>query len=96
MTRRLACAVRYRYGSGKVGNERAGAVRVEWRNPAIAEEQAQGCRYALRCPQAMDRCAASPPFYRTEGDRAVSCYLYADKPVLGSGDLDEVFQERDK
>ena len=61
-----------------------------------AEEQAQGCRYALRCPQAMDRCAASPPFYRTEGDRAVSCYLYADKPVLGSGDLDEVFQERDK
>jgi oligopeptide/dipeptide ABC transporter ATP-binding protein len=61
-----------------------------------AEEHTSGCRYALRCPQAMDKCAVAPPFYRTEGERAVSCFLYEEAPVLEGSDLNEVFQERDR
>ena len=56
-----------------------------------AEEAAAGCRYVLRCPQAMAQCATAPPFYRPEAERAVACFLHAESPVLASGDLNEVF-----
>ncbi|MCE2448081.1 MAG: ABC transporter ATP-binding protein [Candidatus Latescibacteria bacterium] len=56
-----------------------------------AEEMATGCRYVLRCPQAMAQCATAPPFYRPEAERAVACFLHAESPVLESGDLNEVF-----
>ena len=56
-----------------------------------AEEAAAGCRYVLRCPQAMAQCASAPPFYRPEAERAVACFLHAEAPVLESGDLNEVF-----
>ena len=56
-----------------------------------AEGAAVGCRYVLRCPQAMDQCGAAPPFYRPEAERAVACFLHAEAPVLESGDLNEVF-----
>lgn len=61
-----------------------------------AEVHTSGCRYALRCPAAMDKCAVVPPFYRTEAERAVSCFLYEESPVLEGNDLHEVFQERDR
>jgi len=61
-----------------------------------AEVHTSGCRYALRCPAAMDKCQTAPPFFRTEGERAVSCFLYEESPELQGNDLHEVFQERDR
>src|SRR5438552_19049944 len=34
-----------------------------------------GCRFALRCPHAHERCAIAPPLYDVEGD-LVRCVLY--------------------
>ena len=59
------------------------------------EEHTSGCRYALRCPQVMDKCQAPPPFFHTEAKRAVSCFLYEESPVLEGSNLNEVFQEGD-
>jgi len=61
-----------------------------------AEVHTSGCPYALRCPAAMDKCQVPPPFFRTEGERAVSCFLYEESPVLQGNDLHEVFRERDR
>ena len=61
-----------------------------------AEVHTSGCRYAVRCSAAMDKCQVAPPFFRTEGERAVSCFLYEDSPVLQGNDLHEVFQVRDR
>ncbi|UCH36686.1 MAG: ABC transporter ATP-binding protein [Armatimonadota bacterium] len=37
-----------------------------------------GCRFAPRCPQAMDRCLETmPDVYAPEADRLVRCYLYS-------------------
>jgi hypothetical protein len=50
------------------------------------------CRFANRCPSAMDQCLqARPPLYQVNPDRAASCYLYADSPVLATGGVDRVF-----
>jgi len=35
-----------------------------------------GCRFAARCPVAMDKCAQEPPTVKQNGDRLVKCWLY--------------------
>ncbi len=51
-----------------------------------------GCRFAPRCPHAMEMCWTSQPeHYAPDGNRAVTCFLYRDSPVLVSGDVSEVF-----
>lgn len=53
---------------------------------------AASCRFANRCPSAMDQCLqARPPLYQLNPDRAASCYLYADAPVMATGGVDRVF-----
>ena len=54
---------------------------------------AASCRFANRCPNAMDQCLQSrPPLYQTDPDRAAACYLYADSPLMGgTGGVDSVF-----
>lgn len=53
----------------------------------------QGCKFADRCPQRMDRCLERhPPLYQTEPHRVVSCYLYEQNtPTLDQSGLEKVF-----
>ena len=57
----------------------------------------QGCRFAPRCPRALDICwQRVPELYLPDEHRTVACYLYRDAPVLQSGDVAEVFEYRPK
>lgn len=50
---------------------------------------AAGCRFYPRCPKRMDRCLeANPPLYDIDqaNQHEASCYLYADKQAVVSGD----------
>ena len=48
----------------------------------------EGCRFAERCPFAMDVCRqAPPPLYRTDQRRAAACYLYRESPAVESGEV---------
>ena len=64
-------------------------------DPALAfsERETTGCRFAPRCPHAMEKCwSENPGIYVTDEHRSVSCFLYEDQPVLASSDLAEVFE----
>lgn len=51
-----------------------------------------GCRFANRCPMAMEKCLTSPPpLYQVDGHRAAACYLFEDKPVVRVEDMMDVF-----
>src|SRR5215217_1134609 len=51
-----------------------------------------GCKFASRCPHAMEICLERhPPLFRTERDRVAACYLYRDAPSLTDSSIDEVF-----
>jgi peptide/nickel transport system ATP-binding protein len=63
---------------------------------ALAVEQVGGCRYAPRCPHAMDKCSANPPLYRSDAGRVVSCFLYDEQEAMEGGDLTQVFGENKK
>lgn len=54
----------------------------------MAIGQGVGCRFAPRCPMAMEKCRlAVPPLYRTSGDRATACYLYEGAPTVESAEM---------
>ncbi len=45
-----------------------------------------GCKFAARCPHAMDRCRQEvPPLYEVDG-RSVKCFLYEDGIKTGAGE----------
>ncbi|MEZ4498734.1 MAG: ABC transporter ATP-binding protein [Thermomicrobiales bacterium] len=51
-----------------------------------------GCKFAHRCPQAMEICLGQhPPLYQTSDDRVAACYLYRDAPELSAASIDAVF-----
>lgn len=55
---------------------------------ARSERKTAGCKFALRCRFAEERCwQSAPPLYRTAPDRAVSCVLYEGQPVLDTQDM---------
>jgi peptide/nickel transport system ATP-binding protein len=61
----------------------------------LTPETGVGCRFANRCPHAMEICRVkTPPLYRTDQGRAAACFLYQDKPELDSAELDEVMAAR--
>jgi oligopeptide/dipeptide ABC transporter ATP-binding protein len=50
-----------------------------------------GCKFADRCPYAMEICRQErPPLYRTDARRAAACFLYREQPPLDGAALDEV------
>jgi len=50
-----------------------------------------GCKFAQRCPYAMDICLTRrPPLYQTSSNRAAGCYLYRDVPAIDSTELSRV------
>jgi peptide/nickel transport system ATP-binding protein len=51
-----------------------------------------GCRFAPRCPAAMERCwSAKPALYLPNPNRTASCFLYGDSPVMPTNDLAQLF-----
>jgi len=57
----------------------------------VFDVETKGCRFAPRCAYAMDICRQSPPpLFQTEIDRAVTCFLYRDAPVLDRSEIDKV------
>lgn len=59
---------------------------------APAARRSTGCKFAPRCPAAMDVCwAKPPPLFRPDDHRVASCFLYPDSPVLDSNDVARVF-----
>jgi len=56
------------------------------------ERENHGCRFAARCPYAMDMCYESPPpLYVPDGARAVTCFLHRDAPILDPEDLTSLY-----
>ncbi len=52
----------------------------------------QGCKFARRCPNAMEVCLGShPALFQTSEDRVAACYLYEDSPKLAAQSIDAVF-----
>ncbi len=50
-----------------------------------------GCRFAPRCPSAMEICVGEPPpLFQTDEHRAASCYLYTDSPAIPRDEMDRV------
>jgi len=51
-----------------------------------------GCKFARRCPHAMDVCLERhPALFQTGPDRVSACYLYQDSPELTARSIDAVF-----
>jgi peptide/nickel transport system ATP-binding protein len=49
------------------------------------------CKFADRCPAAMTKCLQqTPALFQTDPQRATACFLYADAPVLPTGEMDRV------
>jgi oligopeptide/dipeptide ABC transporter ATP-binding protein len=50
-----------------------------------------GCKFADRCPNAMERClGATPPLFRTDPNRATACFLYQNAQIVSTGQVAEV------
>jgi peptide/nickel transport system ATP-binding protein len=57
-----------------------------------AGRRSAGCRFAPRCPYAMEQCWSNvPPLFRVDADRAASCFLHEQAPVLPSESIGELF-----
>ena len=57
----------------------------------LISDKTEGCRFAPRCPNAMDICLSQrPPLFDVEKQRAVACFLYQDSPVLSDPDVAQV------
>jgi peptide/nickel transport system ATP-binding protein len=52
---------------------------------------ATGCRFADRCPMAMERCLTeTPPLFRTASRRAAACFLHESAPALPATEIADV------
>jgi oligopeptide/dipeptide ABC transporter ATP-binding protein len=55
----------------------------------------QGCKFAPRCPSAMDQCTkAPPPLYRVNESQVASCYLFQGKEQMDRKDLSTLFPRK--
>jgi peptide/nickel transport system ATP-binding protein len=55
-----------------------------------ATDHAPGCKFASRCPFAMDKCKITPPLFRIAEHHAASCYLLENHPAVESTRLSEL------
>lgn len=52
----------------------------------------KGCKFANRCPHAMDICLEQhPPKYQVDEHRVASCFLYRDSSETEASELNQVF-----
>ncbi len=72
---------KHRWGADASGETEGSAGRVS-----------AGCRFAPRCPVAMEICwKERPALYQADPNRAAACFLYRESPALQSADVAEVF-----
>jgi oligopeptide/dipeptide ABC transporter ATP-binding protein len=58
---------------------------------ASAGRSTQGCRFAPRCPYAMEECWSQvPPLFRIDDERAAACFLHRDAPPLPAEDIGDL------
>ncbi len=51
-----------------------------------------GCKFADRCPAAMDKCwSEAPPLFQLSQHRAAKCFIFEDHPVLENEDVTQIF-----
>lgn len=61
--------------------------KLHWGQQELIQRQngagaPHSCRFANRCPHVMAQCKEqTPPFYQTDPQRSVACFLYQDAPV---------------
>ena len=66
-----------------------GAPVPAYSRPAVS---ASGCLFEDRCPSAMPACRTStPPLFRADPRRVVSCFLYRDAPVVPAREMAGAF-----
>ncbi len=59
-----------------------------------ASRKSAGCRFAPRCPKAMDVCwTTKPALYTPDEERAVACFLYKTSQVLPTPDVAQAFRK---
>lgn len=67
----------------------------QWGQLEIIEssEVGKGCKFAPRCPHAMEICdSGQPPLYKVDESRVAACYLYEDKETLPREALGTLFE----
>ena len=69
--------------------------RHRWTKRPVVEARAVAngsCKFAPRCPAAMDKCwEKHPPLFQSDAHRVVACYLHEGAPTAESTTMDEVF-----
>jgi peptide/nickel transport system ATP-binding protein len=62
---------------GSYGNPRAETVRVTYipGRPPDLSRSLEGCRFAPRCPEAIERCTTTEPEFAPLGEGAVACHV---------------------
>lgn len=69
-------------------SKRWGGVEIE----ETLNRKSTGCKFAPRCPMAMNECwSQRPAYYTPDPDRTVACFLYKEQPTLTATDVAEVF-----
>ena len=69
-------------------SKRWGGVEIE----ETLNRKSTGCKFAPRCPMAMNECwSQRPAYYTPDQDRTVACLLYKDQPTLAATDVAHVF-----
>jgi peptide/nickel transport system ATP-binding protein len=57
-----------------------------------SDKNADGCKFADRCPHVMSICRQKhPPLYQPETHRGVACFLSENSPTVDASKLDQVF-----
>jgi peptide/nickel transport system ATP-binding protein len=52
-----------------------------------------GCKFAARCPHAMEICRSqTPPLFRVDQRRAAACFLYRDNPKVEHNELEHLMK----
>jgi oligopeptide/dipeptide ABC transporter ATP-binding protein len=67
---------------------------VDESSPAASMQGLSMCRYAPRCPHAMDKCSTRPPLFRSGAGRAAACFLYDEQEPVEEGNLTQLFSEK--
>jgi len=63
--------------------------------PEQGDRPSAGCRFAPRCPHAMDQCwRVDPAHTRPDPDRLIACHLDREGAKLPGADIAQVFQSR--
>jgi oligopeptide/dipeptide ABC transporter ATP-binding protein len=70
-------------------NRRWGETEIKAKEGEGADH-APGCKFASRCPFAMDKCKVTPPLFRLVEHHAASCYLMEKHPTMDSAQLSDL------